>query len=81
MFHVSVHRNGSRSNKHLASYALITPELYTETYRDPQQVFGVVVRVLTNIRTCQQILLTEICGDPQITVRYFCPILTKHQNV
>lgn len=81
MFHVSVHRNGSRSNKHLASYALITPDMYTDTYRDPHASIRRCFPSFNEHKTYQQILLTEICGDPQITVRYFCPILTKHQNV
>jgi hypothetical protein len=30
-----VPRNDCRCNKYLASYALVTPETYTETYRGP----------------------------------------------
>jgi hypothetical protein len=44
------------------------------------QVFA-ILRVLANIRTSQQILLTELYEDPQIFVRYFWSIFNENQNV
>jgi hypothetical protein len=44
---------------------------------DPHRIVRYLVRFLTNITKCQQILLTGTCGDTHVNACYRCMIYSE----